>query len=129
MIDVLIVDDSPTASYVLKHMLDAMGYKTEIANDGIEVEMLTLKFRPQVILMDLVMPHMDGFQATRLLKKNKDLEKIPVIICSSNNKKTDQYWAKLQGAAGFIGKPVNKLELKKLLETVMEKGKANECPL
>ena len=129
MIDVLIVDDSPTASYILKHMLDDMGYKTEIANDGIEVEMLTLKFRPHVILMDLVMPYMDGFQATRLLKKNKELEQIPVIICSSNNKKTDQYWAKLQGAVGFIGKPVNKVELKTLLEDVMAKGKANECLL
>jgi len=125
MIDVLIVDDSPTASYVLKHMLDDMGYKTEIANDGIEVEALTLKLRPHVILMDLVMPHMDGFQTTRLLKKNKELKQIPVIICSSNNKKTDQYWAKLQGAIGFIGKPVNRIELKTLLEEVM-KGEANE---
>lgn len=119
MIDVLIVDDSPTASYVLKHMLDKMGYKTEIANDGIEVEAMTLKFRPEVILMDLVMPQMDGFQTTRLLKKNKILEKIPVIICSSNNKKTDQYWAKLQGAAGFIGKPVDQYELQNTLEAVM----------
>ena len=126
MIDVLIVDDSPSASYVLKHMLDQMGYKSEIATDGSEVEELTLKFRPQVILMDLVMPHVDGFQATRLLKQNTELKDIPVIICSSNNKKTDQYWAKLQGAFGFLGKPVDQSQLKNILATIMKKDRANE---
>ena len=126
MPNVLIVDDSPTASYILKHMLDKMGYRTEIANDGIEVEEITLKFHPEVILMDLVMPHMDGFQTTRLLKKNKELENIPIIICSSNSAKTDQYWAKLQGAVGFIGKPVNKVDLKNVLDAVMTEGGGDE---
>ena len=129
MIDVLIVDDSPTASFVLKHMLMDMGYEVDFTNDGAYVIDVARELNPSVILMDLMMPEVDGFQATRLLKQDDKLKHIPVVICSTKNEKVDRYWAKLQGAVGFISKPPNVEELSQVLESVINKDKAHVVTL
>ena len=129
MIDVLIVDDSPTATFVLKHMLTHIGYTAEFTSDGAYVIDMARELNPKAILMDLMMPELDGFQATRLLKNDKGLRHIPVIICSTKNEKTDRYWAKLQGAVGFISKPPNVEELSQVLKSVINKEKSNAVTL
>ena len=103
---ILIADDSPTEIYVLKKILEKHQHSTTTAEDGEQaVEMASSK-RPDLILMDVVMPKLNGFQATRRLSKDDDTKNIPVIIVSSKNQETDKLWGMRQGAKGYLGKPV-----------------------
>ncbi len=129
IVDVLIVDDSPTATFVLKHMLEHMGYTVDFVSDGAYVIDTAKELHPKVILMDLMMPELDGFKATRLLKKDDALKHIPVIFCSTKSEETDRDWAKLQGAVGFIRKPPNVEELSQVLESVINKEEAHVVTL
>lgn len=103
---ILIADDSPTEIYVLKKILEKHQHSTITAEDGEQaVEMASSK-QPDLILMDVVMPKLNGFQATRRLSKDDGTKNIPVIIVSSKNQETDKLWGMRQGAKGYLGKPV-----------------------
>ena len=113
---VLIVDDSPTEQHVFSKALERKGYDTVVANDGEEALSLAEQVNPDVIVMDVVMPGMNGFQATRRLSKNPATSEIPVVIVSGKGQETDRIWGLRQGAAQYLVKPVESAELVKAVE-------------
>ena len=111
MATVLIVDDSPTEVHVIKTMLEKQGYQTLTAESG-EVGIEQAKTaKPDVILMDVVMPGLNGFQATRQLSRDPATANIPVIIVSTKGQETDRAWGLRQGAKEYLVKPITASEL------------------
>ncbi len=115
---ILIVDDSKTIQVVLTRMLNRYGYKTLSAYDGDRAVSLSREHRPSLVLMDVVMPGMNGFQATREIRKDEDPEvsSIPVIIMSGNAQPTEEFWSRKIKANGFIPKPFSDEDLLGLIE-------------
>lgn len=111
MTRILIVDDSPTEMHVLKSMLEKNGYQTLTATSGEEGVEVAKSEKPDLVLMDVVMPGLNGFQATRQLTKNADTSTIPVIICTTKDQETDRVWGMRQGATDYIAKPVAEADL------------------
>ncbi|MEM7612881.1 MAG: response regulator [Pseudomonadota bacterium] len=107
MAHILIIDDSPTELHVVQSMLDKHGYRTSTADSGESGIAAALAQRPDLILMDVVMPGMNGFQATRKLTRNDNTASIPVIVVTSKDQETDRIWAMRQGACDYVVKPVN----------------------
>lgn len=124
MIDVLVVEDSPTASFVLRHMIESLGFSVAMASNGSHALEMAKKEKPKVILMDLMMPIMDGYQATRIFKTNDGLRDIPVVIHSSKSQTIDKRWAKKQGASGFLAKPASKEKLQMIMNYYIPNPKA-----
>jgi twitching motility two-component system response regulator PilH len=116
---VLIVDDSPTEQHVFCKALERHGYDTAVASDGEEALVAAAEMQPEVIVMDVVMPGMNGFQATRRLSKNPVTEKIPVVIVSSKGQETDRIWGLRQGATQYLVKPVDAGELVAAVEAAI----------
>lgn len=111
MTRILIVDDSPTQLNALSKVLSKHGYEIIAAEDGeIGVEK-AISEKPDIILMDVVMPKLNGFQATRQITKNPATRHIPVIMLTSKDQETDRVWAERQGASGYLTKPPNESEL------------------
>jgi twitching motility two-component system response regulator PilH len=108
---ILIADDSPTEIYVLKKILEKHNHQIIVAEDGEQAVELATSKNPNLILMDVVMPKLNGFQATRKLSKDPATENIPVIIVSSKNQETDKVWGLRQGAKGYLSKPVSEQQL------------------
>jgi len=103
---ILIVDDSPTELFQMTKALEKGGFRVEGAADGEEALRKARDMKPDLILMDIVMPGMDGFKATRALSNDPATRSIPVIMVSSKNQETDRIWGMRQGAVDFIVKPV-----------------------
>jgi twitching motility two-component system response regulator PilH len=116
---VLIVDDSPTDVHVLKGMLEKNGYQISHAVNGEDGIKKAKAEKPDVILMDVVMPGMNGFQATRKLNQDPETASIPVIIVSSKDMDTDKIWGMRQGARDYITKPVVEKDLVKKIKAVL----------
>ncbi len=108
---ILIVDDSPTEVYQMRRLLESHGYRTEAAADGAEAIRKAREMRPDLILMDIVMPGVDGFRATRALASDPDTRSIPVIMVSSKSQESDRVWGMRQGAVDFLVKPVKPAQL------------------
>ncbi|MGD8589154.1 MAG: response regulator [Chromatiales bacterium] len=108
---ILIVDDSPTEVHVFKKLLEKQGYKTITAADGQAGLDTAKRFHPDLIIMDVVMPVLNGFQATRKLRKDKETADIPVIMVTTKGQETDIDWGKRQGANEYLIKPVMPGEL------------------
>lgn len=120
---ILIVDDSRTAIAVLKKTFEPTGYNIVSslnAEDGIE---MAKSQKPDLILMDIVMPGLNGFQATRILRKDPLTQHIPIIIISGNEQATEKYWGLRVGANGFLSKPVERAELYHLLREHLAEAK------
>ena len=111
MARILIVDDSPTEMHVLKSMLEKNGHEIITASNGEEGVETAKAEKPDLVLMDVVMPGLNGFQATRQLTKNADTADIPVIICTTKDQETDRVWGMRQGAKDYITKPVQEADL------------------
>jgi twitching motility two-component system response regulator PilH len=116
---VLVVDDSPTEQHIFCKALERHGYDTVVASDGEEAIETALQMRPDVIVMDVVMPGMNGFQATRRLSKNSATANIPVVIVSTKGQETDRIWGLRQGATHYLVKPVESGELAAAVEAAM----------
>jgi twitching motility two-component system response regulator PilH len=108
---ILIADDSPTEIFVVKKMLEKHNHQVISAEDGLQAIEKTLSDQPDLIIMDVVMPNLNGFQATRRLSKDPATQNIPIIIVSSKNQETDKLWGFRQGAKGYLCKPVNEVQL------------------
>jgi len=108
---VLVVDDSATDSHLICNALTAAGFNTLSVGNAEEALSVAKAERPQAILMDVVMPGTNGFQATRMLHNDPETADIPVIILSSKNKASDKVWGLRQGAVGYITKPFDNQEL------------------
>lgn len=116
---ILVVDDSLTELHMVVDMLSRHKVpKVITATNGLEAVAKALSEKPDLILMDVVMPEMNGFQATRKIKKNPDTAGIPVIIISSKDQETDKVWGKRQGADEYLTKPIQEAELIKVIEAL-----------
>lgn len=104
---VMIVDDSPTEVHVMRTALEKQGFETVAAADGSECLKLARQMRPDLILMDVVMPGVNGFQATRTLARDPATKNIPVVMISSKSQESDKVWGMRQGAVDFLVKPVS----------------------
>ena len=109
--NILIVDDSPTDRQFLSELLAKNGFKVTTAENADEALAKAKQLKPDLVLMDVVMPGQSGFQATRALTKDEATKQIPVIICTSKSQETDQAWGLKQGARDYIVKPVKGPEL------------------
>ncbi len=104
---ILIVDDSPTERLYLTDILVKNGFAVSTAVNGDEAIERIRAERPELILMDVVMPGSNGFQVTRAIARDPELAALPVIICSSKNQETDRIWGLRQGARDYLVKPVD----------------------
>jgi twitching motility two-component system response regulator PilH len=109
--NILIVEDSATDRQFLSDLLVKNGYKVITAQNAQEALAKAKELRPDLVLMDVVMPGENGFQATRTLAKDEATKSIPVIICTSKGQETDKAWGLKQGARDYIVKPVRGPEL------------------
>ena len=105
MAHILIVDDSPTEAHILSTTLAKLGHETSTAVDGEDGIAKAKEILPDLILMDVVMPGLNGFQATRQLSQHATTSHIPVVMVTTKDQKTDRMWAERQGAKGYITKP------------------------
>lgn len=111
MSKILIIDDLATELQIMKGVVTGLGHSAVTAGDG-ESGYNTAKLeKPSLILLDVVMPKMDGFQTCRKIKKDPETANIPVILVTTKNQDTDRSWGLKQGAADFVSKPFNPDEL------------------
>jgi twitching motility two-component system response regulator PilH len=108
---ILIVDDSPTERYYLTSILERNGFTVATAENGDDAMAKIKADRPELILMDVVMPGANGFQVTRAIAKDPELADVPIIICSTKNQETDRIWGLRQGARDYLVKPVDEAQL------------------
>ena len=108
---ILVVDDSPTERHVLVDLLTKNGYQVITAESGEEGVEKAKKELPDLVLMDVVMPGLNGYQATRTLTREESTKHIPIIVCTSKGQETDKIWGLRQGAQDYLVKPVNGEEL------------------
>lgn len=108
---ILIVDDSPTEVHVMSTALRSHGFRTAVAADGAEAVRLARLMHPDLIFMDVVMPGVNGFQATRMLASDPGTSGIPVVMVTSKNQPTDRIWGLRQGAIDYLVKPVSGQQL------------------
>ena len=108
---ILVVDDSPTERHVMKALLVNNGYEVITAESGEEGIAKAKKELPDLVLMDVVMPGLNGFQATRTLTRDQATRNIPVFVCTTKGQETDKIWGLRQGAQDYLVKPVDSQEL------------------
>ena len=107
----MIVDDSPTERHVLSELLTKNGFKVIPVESGEAALSKAKEVLPDLILMDVVMPGLNGFQATRAITRDEATKHIPVIMCTTKGQETDKIWGLRQGARDYIVKPVDQDEL------------------
>ena len=108
---VLVVDDSPTERFFLADLLTKAGFVVSTADSGEEAMNKARELMPDLVLMDVVMPGVNGFQVTRQITRDPGLGHIPIIICTSKGQETDRYWGMKQGARDYVVKPVDPKDL------------------
>ncbi|MBU0602078.1 MAG: response regulator [Gammaproteobacteria bacterium] len=119
---IMVVDDSPTERHVLNDFLTRKGFEVIIAENGEQAIEKAKVEKPDLILMDVVMPGVNGYQATRTITRNDSTRDIPVIMCTSKDLPTDRIWGMRQGALDYMVKPVN---LEELLGRIQQLGAAD----
>lgn len=108
---VLVVDDSKTELMFLSDLLQRQGLQVRTAENGEEAMKRLAEDKPDLILMDVVMPGQNGFQLTRAISRDPLFADVPILMCTSKNQETDRVWGMRQGARGYITKPVDAAEL------------------
>jgi twitching motility two-component system response regulator PilH len=108
---ILLIDDSKTELHVLSELLGKRGYEVRTAENGDEARRRLAEDKPDLILMDVVMPGQNGFQLTRSITRDPRFADVPVIMCTSKSQETDKLWGMRQGARDYVVKPVNADEL------------------
>ncbi|WEN16286.1 response regulator [Rhodanobacter sp. AS-Z3] len=123
MANILIIDDSPTDVRVLTTLLERAGHQVAAVNtaeDGIERVRGDL---PDLVIMDVIMPGMNGFQATRTLSRDPLTQNVPIVMITTKSMETDRVWGLRQGARAFITKPVNEKELLSCINELLSSEK------
>ncbi len=123
MTHILVVDDSPTELHIYQKILNKHGYTVSVASNGEEGVQKALSEGPDLIFMDVVMPVLNGFQATRELTKNVKTSHIPVVMVTSKDQETDMLWAERQGARAYLVKPAKEKQLIACINDVLGKRK------
>jgi twitching motility two-component system response regulator PilG len=113
---ILVVDDSPTVCKIVQVTLTKMGYRVVIAEDGLEALAKIEEEKPDLILLDIMMPHMDGYQVCSLIKRKPHYKHIPVVMLSGKDGFFDKVRGRLAGSTGYITKPFQPNELTETVE-------------
>ena len=108
---ILIVDDSPTETFRFKEILNKNGFEVIEAANGADGVTMAQAELPDLVLMDVVMPGVNGFQATRQIARGDTTKHIPIVIVSTKDQATDRVWGKRQGASDYLTKPVDEKQL------------------
>jgi twitching motility two-component system response regulator PilH len=124
---ILIIDDSPTEVHVFRNMLKNHDIEVSVAINGEEGIEKAIEIKPDCILMDVVMPGKNGFQATRDLSRNPATSAIPVIIITTKDQETDKIWGMRQGAIDYIVKPAIERDLIERINKVLGVGRDYEA--
>jgi twitching motility two-component system response regulator PilH len=119
MASIMVVDDSPTDVANLKSILTKAGYTVLECNSGDDAIQRVRQEKPSCVIMDVVMPGTNGFQATRTLSKDPATAHIPIVVVSSKNQETDRVWAMRQGAKEYLVKPVKEADLIAKVKSVL----------
>jgi two-component system, chemotaxis family, response regulator PixH len=112
---ILIVEDSPSELELMSHYLNESGYSVIKASGAKEALEKAVSEEPDVIVTDVVMPGMSGFELCRSLKRNPVTQKVPIVICSSKNQEIDRLWAMRQGADAYVTKPYTREQLLRVI--------------
>ncbi|ACF52717.1 MULTISPECIES: twitching motility response regulator PilH [Bacteria] len=118
MARILIVDDSPSQLLGIQRIVEKLGHQILTATDGAAGVETAKAELPDLVLMDVVMPNLNGFQATRTLARDEATRHIPVILVTTKDQDTDRMWGMRQGAKAYITKPFSEDELSEVLERV-----------
>lgn len=108
---ILVIDDSPTEAQTVTKILERHGYTVHWANGAAKGIEMAVSVLPNLILMDVVMPGMNGFQATRKISRAQDTKHIPIIMLTTKDQETDKIWGIRQGAKDYVVKPASEREL------------------
>ncbi len=111
MSSVLVVEDSPAQREMIKDLLKESGLSVTIASDGVEAIESIQDNRPDLVVLDIVMPRMNGYEVCRRIKQDPKTQDVPVVMCSSKGEEFDRYWGMKQGADAYIAKPFQPTEL------------------
>jgi two-component system, chemotaxis family, response regulator PixH len=115
---ILVVEDTPSEMELMSHYLRESGYSVISAVTAKEALTKAVDMRPDVIITDVVMPGMSGFELCRSLKKNPVTERVPIVICTSKNQEIDRLWGMKQGADAYITKPFTREQLVRVVKSV-----------
>jgi twitching motility two-component system response regulator PilH len=111
MSTVLVVEDSVSQREMITDLLRGIGLSVTVASDGMEALEQIQSRRPDVVVLDIVMPKMNGYELCRRLKSDPSTQNMPVVMCSSKGEEFDRYWGMKQGADAYIAKPFQPTEL------------------
>jgi len=124
MARILIVDDSPSQLMGIRRIVEKLGHEAITAEDGAAGVRAAQEHLPDLILMDVVMPNLNGFQATRTIKRDAATGHIPVILVTTKDQETDRIWGVRQGAQGYLTKPFSEAELTETIVSTIGHGSA-----
>ena len=119
MARILIVDDSPSQLLGMKRIVEKLGHEALVAEDGAAGVEAAKAHLPDLILMDVVMPNLNGFQATRAISKEATTSQIPVVLVTTKDQETDKVWGMRQGAKAYITKPFSELQLVEVINSLL----------
>lgn len=126
MARILIVDDSPSQLLGIRRIVEKMGHQALTAEDGAAGVEAARRELPDLILMDVVMPNLNGFQATRSITRDPATSHIPIILVTTKDQETDRVWGLRQGAKAYLTKPFSETELAEAIFATMGAGDADE---
>ena len=125
MARILIVDDSPIQIAGMRRIVEALGHEVSIAEDGASGVERAKRDLPDLILMDVVMPNLNGFQATRMISREATTRHIPIVMVTTKDQDTDRVWGMRQGAKAYINKPIKEPELVAIIRQMLGGGAAS----
>ncbi|NZA25936.1 response regulator [Luteimonas sp. SJ-92] len=124
MARILIVDDSPSQLAGIRRIVEKLGHEPLSAEDGQAGVEAAKRELPDLILMDVVMPNLNGFQATRAISRDPGTRHIPVVLVTTKDQETDRIWGMRQGARGYLTKPFSDSELSDVIASILGAGNA-----
>jgi len=128
MAKILIVDDSPSQLLGIQRIVEKLGHESITAEDGAAGVEVAKRELPDMVLMDVVMPNLNGFQATRTLSREATTKHIPVILVTTKDQDTDRMWGLRQGAKDYLTKPFSEDELAEVIERIFNARKLPSPP-
>ena len=128
MARILIVDDSPSQLLGIQRIVEKLGHQSLTAEDGAAGVEVAKRELPDMVLMDVVMPNLNGFQATRTLSRDANTRHIPVILVTTKDQDTDRMWGLRQGAKAYLTKPFSESELAEVIDRIFSSAELPPMP-
>lgn len=119
---ILVVDDDLTQQLIVFKILKNIGLNVIFADDGVEALELAQRYCPDLVILDIILPKMNGYEVCRRLKSDKKTQKLAVVMCSNKKEDCDRYWGIKQGADAYISKPCHPQELVNTIKYLLQEG-------